>query len=247
MREPGFFSLVGEWFTDPAQWSGRTGIPFRMLEHLETSVASVTIAALIALPVAMYIGHKRRLEFLVVSITNLGRAIPAFGLLVFFVILIGLNLSWPAQFRPAVILTMVVLAIPPILTNAYVGIQAVDPDVLDAGRGMGMTEGQVLRRLELPLAAPLIVAGLRGAAVQVIATATLAAFVAGGGLGRYIVDGFATSDEVEIFGGAVLVAILAVVSELAFGLLRRKVTPRTASRGRKARMEIVPTETGPRV
>jgi osmoprotectant transport system permease protein len=141
---------------------------------------------------------------------------------------------------------MVVLAIPPILTNTYVGIQAVDPDVLDAGRGMGMTEGQLLRRLEVPLAAPLIVAGLRSAAVQVIATATLAAFVAGGGFGRYIVDSFAISDEVGIFSGAVLVALLAVVTELAFDLLRRAVTPRTASRGRKARMEILPTETGAR-
>lgn len=246
MTEPGFFSRVAAWFADPAQWSGRTGIPFRFLEHVQTSFVAVAIAALIALPIAMYIGHKRRFEFLVVSVTNLGRAIPAFGLLVFFVILIGLQLDWPAQFRPAVMLTMVVLAIPPILTNAYVGIQAVDPDLLDAGRGMGMSEGQLLRRLEVPLAAPLIVAGLRGAAVQVVATATLAAFVAGGGFGRYIVDGFATSDEVEIFGGAVLVALLAIVTELIFGLLRRGVTPRTASGGRKAQFEIVPTATGPR-
>lgn len=247
MSDPGFFSRVGEWFTDPARWSGHSGIPFRLGEHVQTSALAVAIAALIALPVAMYIGHKRRWEFIVVSLANLGRAIPAFGLLVFFVILIGLNLNWPAQFRPAVILTMVVLAIPPILTNTYVGIQAVDPDVLDAGRGMGMTEGQVLRRLEVPLAAPLIVAGLRGAAVQVIATATLAAFVAGGGLGRFIVDGFATSDEVQIFGGAVLVALLAIVAEIAFGLLRRAVIPMTSSGGRKARLEILPTKTGPRV
>lgn len=245
MSEPGFFSQVAEWFTDPAQWSGRTGIPFRLLEHVQTSVVAVVIAALIALPVAMYIGHRRRLELLVVSVGNLGRAIPSLGLLVLFVILICLCLKWPAPFRPAVILAMVLLAIPPILTNTYVGIQAVDPDVLDAGRGMGLTERQVLRRLELPLAAPLIVAGMRVAAVQVVATATLAALVAGGGLGRYIIDGFATSDEVEIFGGAVLVALLAVATELAFGLLGRAVTPRTASRGRKARVEILPAEIGP--
>lgn len=246
MSEPGFFSRVGEWFTDPAQWSGPSGIPVRLWEHIQTSLVAVAIAALIALPLAMFIGHRRRYEFVVVSLANLGRAIPAFGLLVFFVILIGLKLNWPAQFRPAVILTMVVLAIPPILTNTYVGIQAVDPDIVDAGRGIGMTEGQVIRDLEVPLAAPLIVAGLRGATVQVIATATLAAFVAGGGLGRFIVDGFATSDEVRIFGGAVLVALLAIVAELAFGLLRRTVTPRTSSRGRKARLEMLPTETGPR-
>lgn len=246
MSAPGFFGRVAEWFTDPAHWSGSTGIPTRVWEHVQTSAVAVVLAALIALPLAMYIGHKRRFEFVVVSLANLGRAIPAFGLLVFFVILIGLNLNWPAQFRPAVMLTMVVLAVPPILTNTYVGIQTVDPDVLDAGRGMGMTEGQVLRRLEVPPAAPLIVAGLRGAAVQVIATATLAAFVAGGGLGRYIVDSFAISDEVGIFGGAVLVAILAVMAELAFGLLQRVVTPRTTSVGRKAGLKILPTETGPR-
>lgn len=246
MSDSGFVSRVGEWFTDPAHWSGPSGIPLRLWEHVQTSVVAVLLAALIALPIAMYIGHKRKLEFIVVSVANLGRALPAFGLLVFFVILIGLNLNWPAQFRPAVILTMTVLAIPPILTNTYVGIQGVDPDVLDAGRGMGMTEGQVLWRLEVPLAAPLVVAGLRGAAVQVIATATLAAFVAGGGLGRYIVDSFAISDEVGIFSGAVLVAFLAIVAEITFGFLRRAVTPRTASRGRKARLEILPTETGPR-
>lgn len=246
MSDLSFFSQVGEWFTDPARWSGSSGIPTRLWEHVQTSGVAVLLAALIALPVAMYIGHKRRFEFVVVSLANVGRAIPAFGLLVFFVILIGLRLGWPAQYRPAVILTMVVLAIPPILTNTYVGIQAVDPDVVDAGRGMGMSEGQVLRRVEFPLAVPLIVAGLRGAAVQVIATATLAAFVAGGGLGRYIVDSFAISDEVGIFSGAVLVALLAIFAELAFGVLRRAVTPRTRSRGRKARLEILPTETGPR-
>jgi osmoprotectant transport system permease protein len=246
LSEPGFFSKVGGWFTDPAQWSGPSGIPTRLWEHTQTSVTAVLIAALIALPVAMFIGHRRRMEFLVVSVGNMGRAIPSLGLLVIFVLWIGLRLNWPAPFRPAIILAMVLLAIPPILTNTYVGIQAVDPDVLDAGRGVGMTEGQVLRSLEVPLAAPLIVAGLRTAAVQVVATATLAALIAGGGLGRYIVDGYATSDEVEIFCGAVLVALLAIVTELAFGLLTRAVTPRTATRGRKARIEILPTETGAR-
>jgi osmoprotectant transport system permease protein len=244
MSEPGFFSKVGEWFTDPAQWSGPSGIPIRMWEHVQTSVVAVLVAALIALPIAMYIGHKRRMEFLVVSVGNLGRAIPSFGLLVLFVLWIGLRLNWPAPFRPAIILAMVLLAIPPILTNTYIGIQSVDPDMLEAARGMGMTEGQVLRRLEVPLAVPLIVAGLRIAAVQVVATATLAAFVAGGGLGRYIVDGFATSDEVEIFGGAVLVAILALATELSFGFLERALAPRMASSGRKVRPEGLSAETG---
>jgi osmoprotectant transport system permease protein len=229
MTEPGFFSRVIEWFTDPAQWSGSTSIPIRLLEHVLTSSVAVAIAAAIALPVAMYIGHRRRYELLVISVANLGRAVPSFGLLVLFVIMFGLRLGWPAALRPSILLALVLLAIPPILTNTYVGIQGVEPDLLEASRGMGMAESQVLRRIEVPLAAPLIVAGLRIAAVQVVATATLAALVAGGGFGRYIIDGFATGDEVEIFGGALLVALLAIVVELAFGILQRAVTPRSVS------------------
>lgn len=244
MTEPGFFSRVVEWFTDPAQWSGPTSIPIRLLEHVITSSVAVALAAVIALPVAMYIGHRRRFELLVISVANLGRAVPSFGLLVLFVILFGLRLAWPASLRPSIILALVLLAIPPILTNTYVGIQGVDADLLEASRGMGMAESQVLRRIEIPLAAPLMVAGLRIAAVQVVATATLAALVAGGGLGRYIVDGIATSNEVRIFGGALLVALLAVVVELAFGVLERLVSPRTVSRA-EVRMREVQVRTPP--
>jgi osmoprotectant transport system permease protein len=244
VTDPGFFSRVVDWFTDPTQWTGPTSIPIRLVEHIITSGVSVAIAAAIALPVAMYIGHRRRYELLVISVANLGRAVPSFGLLVLFVILVGLRLSWPASLRPSIILAMVLLAIPPILTNTYVGIQSVDPDLLEASRGMGMSESQVLRRIEVPLAAPLIVAGLRIAAVQVVATATLAAIVAGGGLGRYIIDGFATSDEVEIFGGALLVALLAILIELAFGILERAVTPRSMSRA-EVRMQTVEVRTPP--
>ena len=238
MTEPGFFSRLVEWFTDPAQWSGPTSIPIRLLEHVITSGVSVAIAAAIALPVAMYIGHRRRFELLVISVANLGRAVPSFGLLVLFVILFGLRLAWPASVRPSIILALVLLAIPPILTNTYVGIQGVDADLLEASRGMGMAESQVLRRIEIPLAAPLIVAGLRIAAVQVVATATLAAIVAGGGLGRYIIDGFATFDRVRIFGGAVLVALLAIATELAFGILQRAVTPRSVSQAEVQMREV---------
>jgi osmoprotectant transport system permease protein len=230
MTEAGFLSQVVDWFTDPMQWSGSRGIPVRLLEHVITSSVSVIMAAAVALPVAMYIGHRRRFELFVVSVANVGRAVPSFGLIVLFLILFGLWLRWPAPIRPPIILAMVLLAIPPILTNAYVGIQGVDPDTVEAARGTGMTEGQVLRQIELPLAAPLIVAGLRTAAVQVVATATLAAIGPGGGLGRFIFDGFATRDLAEVFGGAVLVALLAIVVELAFGVLERLVTPRTASR-----------------
>jgi osmoprotectant transport system permease protein len=223
VTEPGFFVQVAEWFTDPANWSGSFGIPKRFVEHIQISAISVGVAALIALPAAMNIGHRRRFEFLVVSIANLGRAIPSFGLLFLFVILLGIG-------EEAIILAMILLAIPPILTNAYVGIQGVDADTLEAARGMGMSEAGVLMRIELPLAAPVIVAGLRTAAVQVVATATLAAVVGGGGLGRYISDGFAGGDRPQIFAGALLVALLAIATELAFALFQRLVTPRTTSR-----------------
>jgi osmoprotectant transport system permease protein len=228
VTEPGFFAQAVEWFTDPANWSGSFGIPARFVEHVQMSAIPVGVAAVVALPAAMYIGHRRRFEFLVVSIANLGRAIPSFGLLFLFVILLGIG-------DEAVILAMVLLAIPPILTNAYVGIQGVDADTLEAARGMGMNELGVLRRIELPLAAPVIVAGLRTAAVQVVATATLAAVVGGGGLGRFISDGFAAGDRPQIFAGAVLVALLALGTELAFALFQRLVTPRTTSRARPDR------------
>jgi osmoprotectant transport system permease protein len=229
VNEPGFLGQVWDWFADPANWAGSFGIPARLAEHLRISAISVGIAAAIALPAAMAIGHIRRFEFLVVSIANLGRAIPSFGLLFLFVILFGIG-------EEAVILAMILLAIPPILTNAYVGIQGVDPDTLEAARGMGMSEGGVLARIELPLAAPVIVAGLRTAAVQVVATATLAAVVGGGGLGRFITDGFATGDQPQVFAGAVLVALLALATELGFAILQRLVTPRTTrSRARADR------------
>jgi osmoprotectant transport system permease protein len=129
--------------------------------------------------------------------------------------------------------TLVVLAIPPILTNTYVGIEGVDEDAVESARGMGMTGGQILRKLELPLSIPLILAGLRTSAVQVVATATLAALIGWGGLGRYIIDGFATGDRVEVVAGAVLVAVVAILTETAFGLVQRAVSPRTSSRGRR--------------
>jgi osmoprotectant transport system permease protein len=232
-EEPGFFSEVVAWFTDPANWSGQFGIPNRIAEHVLMSLVSVAIAAAIALPAAMYIGHRRRFEFLVVSVAGFGRSIPSFGLLFLFVLAFGLGLKSSPALRPPIIFALVLLAIPPILTNAYVGIRNVDPDTLEAARGMGMGERSVLGRVEIPLAAPLIMAGIRTAAVQVVATATLGAVVAGGGLGRYIVDGRAAGDMPELFAGAVLVALLAIVTEVTFGLLERLVTPRTAGRGGK--------------
>jgi osmoprotectant transport system permease protein len=236
-----FITEALEWFGDPARWSGTFGIPNRTLEHLMMSGVSLAIGAAIALPAGMYIGHKRRFEFLVVSLANLGRAIPSFGLLFLFVLWLGLGLGSPPWFRPSVIFALVLLAIPPILTNTYVGIQSVDEDTLEAARGMGMSERHVLTRIEIPLGVPLILAGLRTGAVQVVATATLGAVVAGGGLGRFIIDGYATRKFPQVFGGALLVAALAILTELAFAALERVATPKTSSVGRR-RAEPLPFE-----
>ena len=228
-----FFDLVIAWFTDPLNWSGPFGIPSRVAEHVVMSAVSLAIAAAIALPAGLYVGHRRRLEFVVVSIGNFGRAIPSFGLLFLFVLWLGVGLDWPPSLRPAVILALVLLGIPPILTNTYVGIQGVGADVVETGRAMGMSEARVLAAVEVPLAAPLLLAGVRTAAVQIVATATLAAVVAGGGLGRFILDGIAARDFPQVFGGALLVAALAFATEIAFAVAQRLLTPRRTSRRRR--------------
>ena len=227
------------WLIDGAHWSGLEGIPVRVLQHLEMSAAAVAIASLIAIPAGMYIGHTGRLQFLFVSVANLGRAVPSFAILVLaYVVVANIAPSLAFGFAPTVI-ALILLAIPPILTNTYVGVQAVDPDTVEAARGMGMTERDVLLRLEAPLSAGLMMAGVRTAAVTVVATATLAALIGGGGLGRFIVDGFAQHDNPMLVGGAILVAILAILTELGFAALERAITPRTSS-VRRPRTEPVP-------
>ncbi len=225
------FVEVVDWLTAPAHWSGSNGIPVRLLEHLELSAVALALASAVAIPVGLYVGHARRLEFLAVSIANLGRSIPSFAILV-LAYLLFLQL-WPSLafgFGPTVV-ALFLLAVPPILTNTFVGVQVVDPDTVEAARGMGMTERDLLLRLELPLAAPLIMAGLRTSAVTVVATATLAALIGGGGLGRFIIDGRATNDIPMVVSGAVLVAILSILTEASFALVERAVRPRMISKG----------------
>jgi osmoprotectant transport system permease protein len=219
------------WLFDPTNWSGSTGIPDRVLQHLQLSFSGVALALLVAIPVGMAIGHTRRAEFLVVSVANLGRAIPSFAILTVvyqFMLNYKATASLAFGYWPTVV-ALFLLAIPPILTNTYVGIQTVDLDTVEAARGMGLTGRQILFRLETPLAMPLIVAGTRTAAVQVVATATLSALIGGGGLGRFIIDGFSQGNDAMAAGGAVLVAVLAILTELTFGLLNRVVRPRTSS------------------
>jgi osmoprotectant transport system permease protein len=189
-----------------------------VLQHLGYSGLALLVAALIALPLGVLIGHTGRGGFLVVNLANAWRAIPTLGLLILMVSLLGFSVfAW--------LIPLVVLAIPPILVNAYEGVAGVDRDLTDAARGMGMTESQILRKVEIPIALPLIMLGLRTGAIFVVATATIAAEIGVGGLGRYIIDGLATSNYAEVAGGAVLVVILALLVQFVFTGLRRLVVP----------------------
>jgi osmoprotectant transport system permease protein len=203
------------WLTDPAHYQGSDAIQKRIFEHVELSALAVVVAALIALPIGMYLGHTGRLAFVAVNVANIGRALPSLALLAFALPLafaLGLGLGfWPT------FIALVPLAIPPMLTNAYVGIRGVDRDIIEAARGMGLSEAGILRRIEIPLALPLVLAGMRTSAVNVVATATLGAIVAGGGLGRFIVDGLALQEYDRLFAGALLVALLAIAVEVSFG------------------------------
>src|SRR6266567_544274 len=185
------------WLVDPANWQGSDGIPTRLGEQVHVSVESVVIGAAIALPVGIVLGHYGRFGNLAINISN----VP-------------------------IVLALTALAIPPMVTNSYVALREVDPDIKEAARGMGYRELAQVLRVELPLAVPLIMAGVRTSAVQVVATATLAALIAGGGLGRYIVDGLATQDYVKTAAGALLVAVLALATELSLAWVQRLLVPR---------------------
>jgi osmoprotectant transport system permease protein len=213
-----FFRFAWDWLKAPAQWHGSDGIPVRVLQHLGYSGLALLVAAAIALPVGVLIGHYGRGGFLVVNLANAWRAIPTLGLLILMVILLGFSiLAW--------LIPLVVLAIPPILVNAYEAVAGVDPDLKDAARGMGMTERQILARVEIPVALPLIMLGLRTGAIFIVATATIAAEIGLGGLGRYIIDGLATDNYGEVAGGAALVVVLALLVQFAFTGLRYIVVP----------------------
>ncbi len=214
------FSWIGNHLTGP------DGVYFRTTEHVQMTLLATALGALVAIPAGLYVGHTRRFEFLIVSIANLGRAIPSFGIIG---IVTPLAINLPGfGFYPALI-ALFLLSIPPILTNTFVGVKNIDDDMLEAARGMGLKERDVLLHLELPLAAPLIVAGVRNAAVAVVATATLASLGGWGGYGRFIIDGFAQNILVEVVAGAVLVALLAIVTEVLLAGLERLVRPRQAS------------------
>lgn len=212
-------SGVVAWLLDPAHWQGSDGIPVRVGEHALLSGVALLIATLIALPPGIGFGHFRRGAWLVINLTGIGRALPSLAILA-LALPLAFRLGFGLGFWPTVI-TLVPLGAPIILLTTYTGIREVDRDVVEVARGMGMGEWQVLGVVELPLAAVLIVDGLRTAAVTIVATATLGALVASGGLGRYIVDGLARQDQPRLVVGALLVALLAIATQLAFGALAR--------------------------
>ncbi len=212
------------WLGDPAHWQGPGGIPARLMEHILLAAASLAGALAIGIPAGLWVGHTRRGAAVAVNLANIGRAVPTLAV-------IGVVLPMTAALDPQLgfkvyptLIAMVVLAVPLILVNAYAGVAGVDRDLVEAARGMGMDGRQVLFDVEIPVALPVIAGGVKSAAVVIVATATLGAIFGSGGLGRFLVEGIAQNDDGMIFGGAVLVAALAVATELTFGALERAVT-----------------------
>lgn len=218
---------VIDWFQDPASWQGENGVGNRLAEHLLLTVAATAVAVLLGLPLALWLGHVGRGGLLAVNVTNVGRAVPTFAVL----LLLAIGPVGSAYFGPfgraglATLIALVLFALPPIITNTYVGMRQVDPDTVEAARGMGMRGSQLLWRVEVPLAAPLILAGVRLAVVQVWATATIAALVAGPGLGRIITLGFRRQDVSEVVAGALVVAAVALLLEALMVAAERFLDP----------------------
>jgi osmoprotectant transport system permease protein len=213
-----FFSYAWDWVTTDANWHGAGSIGQQILAQLGYSALPLLIAALIAVPAGIVIGHTGRGTVVVVNLANAWRAIPTLGLLILLAVYLGFStLTW--------LIPLVVLAIPPILVNVAEGVAGVDPGVKDAARGVGMTPWQQVVKVEVPIAMPLILVGLRTSAIFVVATATIAAYIGLGGLGRFIIDGLASSQYGPVAGGALLVVILAVLVLALFALLSRVAVP----------------------
>jgi len=224
----GWVGDVIAWFQDPQHWQGPNGVPQRLLEHVGVSAAALGIACALAIPLALWLGHVHRGGALAVGVSNVGRAVPTYAVLVVLVLMpdpFGLSTL-------SILVALVLFAVPPILTNTYIGVSEVEPSAVDAARGMGMSGPQVLAKVELPLSVPLLMDGVRLAAVQVIATATIAALVAGGGLGALITDGFARQNQAEVVAGALCVVVLALSVEGLMALLQRRANPLPTVRAR---------------
>ena len=214
------------YIADPAHWSGAMGIGPLLVQHVLYSLAGVLIAALVGVPAGWWVGHTGRGRTWVQPLSGAARSLPTLGLITLFGLVLGVGLSAP-------MIAFVILALPSVLAGAYTGVESADPIAVDAARAAGMSEFQVLARVEIPLGAPLLVGGLRSAGLQVIATATLAAYTGAGGLGRLMFLGLKTQDYVMMLASSLLVIALALVSEAFFTLLQRVVRP-VGVRDRKA-------------
>ena len=222
------------WILDPANWTGAGSIPERIWEHLAISATVLLIAAVIALPIGLFVGHTGRGKELAVTLSGGLRALPTLGLLTLLGLSLGIGLQAP-------IIALVVLALPPLLAGAYAGLESVDRRTIDAARAMGMREGQVIGKVEVPLGLPIIVGGIRSATLQIVATATLAAYIADEGLGRYIFVGLKTQDYAEMLGGSILVILLALVIDGAFAITQRLVVPAGVRASRTRELRSRPT------
>jgi osmoprotectant transport system permease protein len=227
-----------EYLSDPANWTGQGGIWYLLLQHLGYTLAAVGIAAVIAIPVGIFIGHTNRGSFLVIGLSNAARAVPTLGLLVLVVLLLGTGVG-------PIIGVLALLALPSVLTATAAGIHGADHEAVHAARALGMSESQIVAKVEWPLALPLVISGLRSASLQVVATATVAAYSGGGGLGRLLITGNATRNYSETFAGALLVAVLAIVIDVLLGTLGwlagRRVSPggKTGSQAMDPQLNLV--------
>jgi osmoprotectant transport system permease protein len=224
-----FLRQVIDWFGDGANWTGSQGVPELLLGHVELCLYALLISLAVALPLGLWLGHTGKGGLVAINVTNVGRALPAFAVLV-----IAAQSPLGIGLKPA-LAALILLSIPPILTNTYTAIREVDPDAKDAAVGLGMSGAQVLRQVEIPASIPLIFAGIRTAAVQAVATATLGGFVAYNCLGTLINEGLAANDQVEIFSGSLLVVALALGTEYGLSALQRLVTPAGLRVGRSQR------------
>jgi osmoprotectant transport system permease protein len=220
-----YFIDAVNWVLDPANYQGPGSIPVRILEHLMFTFVTLLLASAIAIPIGYAIGHTGRGVGVAVSVSGALRALPTLGILTLVGLFVGIGLR-----APYVALT--ILAIPSVLAGAYTGFRAIDRGTIDAARAVGMSEGQIVRKVEVPLGLPLLIGGIRSAVLQVIATATLAAYVADFGLGRYLFTGLKTRDYAQMLGGSILVILLALTLEGIFALIQRVVVPRGVTAGR---------------
>jgi osmoprotectant transport system permease protein len=219
-----FLGEVLAWYTDPAQWTGRNTLPEMIFGQVLLAATSLAVAMAIALPIGLYIGHTGRGAGVAVAMSNIGRAIPSLGWMgIFYPITTALLQRAGHGFLPGLI-ALAALGIPPIVTNTFAGLRGVDPDLQEAGRGVGMSETQLLARVEVPVALPVMLAGIRSSAVAIMATAPLMSLVGADTLGTYILAGLDLSDEVQVFAAALLVVVLALLTEVSLAWLERRVT-----------------------